>query len=66
MPSITQASDSTYPRHLKIPQYTSPLPSLNAPIPDLRRASIAVHLPQLELCLGARPSRKTEVADDVS
>ena len=56
----------TYPRHLEIPQYTSPLPSLYAPIPNLRRPCVAMHLRQLELCLGACPCRQREVADDVS
>jgi hypothetical protein len=56
----------TYPRHLEIPQHTSPFATFNTPISDLRRAGIAMHLRQLQLRLGARPRGQGKIADDIS
>lgn len=66
MPNHHLRSNSTYPGHFEISQYTPALPALNTTVPYLRAAGIAVHLRELKLCLGARAGREREVADYVA
>lgn len=61
-----QRNREAYPRHLEIPQDTPTLPTQYAPVPDLRRPRVAVHLRQLQLGLGPRPRGQRRVADDVA
>lgn len=58
-------ADQTYPRHLEVPENTPRLSSNDAPVPDLRRPRVAVHLRELELRLGPHARRQRLVADNV-
>lgn len=56
----------TYSGHLEVSQDTSSLPTLDTSVPDLCRASVAVHLGELQLGVSAHTSRELHVADDVA
>ncbi len=66
IPTLHCSTNTTYPRHLEIPQHTPSFTTFNTPISDLCRAGIAMHLRQLQLRLGAPPRRQGKIADDVS
>lgn len=55
-----------YPRHLEVPEDTPSLSSEQAPVPDLGRVRVAVHLRELELGLGAHARGERGVPDDVA
>lgn len=55
-----------YPRHLEVAKDTTPLAAEYAPVSDLRRVRVAVHLRQLQLGLRAHARREGRVADDVA
>jgi len=59
-------SGSTYSGHLEIPQDTSSLSTFDTSVANLCRTSVAMHLGQLKLCLGACSGWKGHVANDVS
>lgn len=62
----SRGGGDAYPRQLEIPEDTSSLAAQDAPVPDLRRVRVAVHLRQLELGRGAHARRERRVADDVA
>lgn len=55
-----------YPRHLEVAKDTPSLAAEYAPVADLRRVRVAVHLRQLQLGLCAHARRERRVADDVA
>ena len=56
----------TYSRHLEVAQNTSTLPSYYTSVANLGRSCVAVHLTQLELCLGASSCWQTQISNDIS
>jgi len=64
--SVCVGSWETYSGHSEVPQDTSSLSTLDTSVPDLCRASVAVHLGELQLGLRAHTRRELHVADDVA
>lgn len=58
--------ENTYSAHPEVAQDTSTPASHRTPVFDLRIASVAVHLRELELCLGANTLGERRVADNVA
>lgn len=56
----------SYPRHLEVGQDTPRLAAEQAPVADLCRAGVGVHLCELQLGLCACPGGERRVADNIS
>lgn len=57
---------STYSTHAEVAEDTSTFTAHYTPILDLRIPGVAMHLRELELCLGAHTLRKRSIADDMT
>lgn len=65
-PSPSPPPDSTYPRDPKSAQHPPALPAHNAPILDLHRPRVRVHMGQVNHSLRAHPERQLRVLRNVS
>lgn len=61
-----EQGDFTYSAHFEVAEDTSTPSSHYTPVLDLCQARVAVHLRELELCLGTDTLGERRIADDVS